>query len=143
MHLHKAYLTFQKIRWRHWRYAICWQERHLASRDTCDRVVTHSSSRLYPKRTAGILLQALASALRLRTGGITRRQRTSSAQKEITEDKIKKTAVGFHISFAGAQHWLFNIFPGYSQNDDLAVPILGASFRYNAYQGFLIIDRRQ
>ncbi len=139
MHLHKAYLTFQKMRWRRWTYAICWQERHLASRDTCARVVTPSSSRLNPKRTAGILLPALAIAL-LSVVPL-RAQPTSSPQKEITEDKIKKTAVGFHISFAGAQHWLFNIFPGFSQNDDLAVPILGASFRYNAYQGFLIIGR--
>ena len=137
MHLHKAYSTFQKMRWRRWTYAICWQERHLTSRDTCARI-TPSFSRLNPKRTVGILLPALAISL-LSVVPL-RAQSTSSSPKEKTEDKIKKTAVGFHISFAGAQHW-FHIFPGFGV-DDLDVPILGASFRHNAYQGFVIISRR-
>ena len=139
MHLYKAYLTFQKTRWRRWTYVICWQERRLASGDSCARV-TPSSSRRNPISTVRTLLPVLAIALL--AAAPLRAQPTSSPQKEITEDKIKKTAVGFHISFAGAKHWYWFLkFPKFSENDDLAVPILGASFRYNAYQGFLIIGR--
>ncbi len=91
-----------------------------------------------PVSTVRILLPALAIAL-LATAPL-HAQPTSTSPREENEEKIKKIGVGLHMSFAGAQHRLY-ILPRVGV-DNLAVPILGASFRYNAYQGFVIIGPR-